>query len=78
MAKPRGTKRAAWNAPARGSGRDPMICRPCGIPMNHHAEKLVDPTSAAEAKRMDPALGGLILETHCCPGCGSAATRPGS
>ena len=78
MAKSRSSKPPAGKAPSRGPSRDPMICSPCGIPMNHHAEKLVDPTSPAEAKRMDPALRGLILETHCCPGCGSAATRPGS
>jgi predicted RNA-binding Zn-ribbon protein involved in translation (DUF1610 family) len=53
----------------------PMMCTSCGIPMNHHAEKLVEPTSAAEAKKLDPILGGLIEEVHTCPGCGRVASR---
>ncbi len=53
----------------------PMICKECGVPMNCHAEKLVEPTNAAEAKRMDPSLGALIEEMHTCPGCGRVASR---
>jgi ribosomal protein S27AE len=52
-----------------------MICPKCGDEMNHHADKLVYPASAQEAGKMDLALGGVIEETHCCPGCGAVASR---
>ncbi len=55
--------------------RAAMICKECGVAMNYHAEKLVEPTNAAEAKKMDPNLGGLIEEMHTCPGCGRVASR---
>ena len=55
--------------------KDPMICTPCGTTMNHHAEKLVDPRSAEEAKKMDPKLGGILEEYHTCPKCGSTGSR---
>ena len=37
-----------------------MICPDCGTEMNHHAEKLIEPTTAEEARRMDPELGALV------------------
>jgi hypothetical protein len=43
--------------------------------MNRHAEKLVYPASAAEARRADAFLGGLIEETHACPVCGNVEAR---
>ena len=52
-----------------------MICEECGEEMNRHAEKLVDPSTAEEAGRMDPELGGLIEEMFCCPGCGKGESR---
>lgn len=52
-----------------------MVCPECGIKLNHHADKLVDPVSPEEAAQMDPALGGLIEEGHCCPECGKGASR---
>ena len=52
-----------------------MICPKCGTEMNHHADKLVYPVTAAEAKKMDASLGGFIEETHCCPGCGGVESR---
>jgi ribosomal protein S27AE len=55
--------------------KDKMICPKCGGEMNHHADKLVYPTSAQEAEKMDSALGGVIQETHCCPSCGAVASR---
>jgi predicted RNA-binding Zn-ribbon protein involved in translation (DUF1610 family) len=55
--------------------KTPMVCTPCGATMNHHAEKLVEPTSRAEAQKMDPRLGGLIEEAHTCPQCGSGSSR---
>jgi ribosomal protein S27AE len=52
-----------------------MRCPECGVEMNHHAEKLVDPVTAEEAAKVDPALGGIIEEAHCCPQCGTGASR---
>jgi hypothetical protein len=42
--------------------------------MNHHADKLIY-SMELRSQNIDPALGGLIEETHCCPGCGASATR---
>jgi predicted RNA-binding Zn-ribbon protein involved in translation (DUF1610 family) len=52
-----------------------MICPQCGDEMNHHADKLVDPIKPEDMKHVKPALGGLIEEMHCCPGCGATASR---
>jgi predicted RNA-binding Zn-ribbon protein involved in translation (DUF1610 family) len=52
-----------------------MKCPKCGAEMNRHAEKLIHPESVAEARRADPALGGLIEETHACPVCGNIEAR---
>jgi NMD protein affecting ribosome stability and mRNA decay len=52
-----------------------MICPKCGDEMNHHADKLVHPATPEEARQIDPALGGLIEETHCCAGCGAVESR---
>ena len=56
----------------------PMMCQRCGVAMNHHAEKLLDPRDAREAARMDPGMGGMIEEVHTCPECGEVASRPGA
>jgi len=53
----------------------PMSCPDCGVEMNHHAEKLVDPRSAEEAAKMDAALGGILEEMHTCPECGKVHSR---
>lgn len=52
-----------------------MICKECGDPMNHHADKLVDPVSPKEAAHMDAALGGIIEEMHYCAQCGLGDSR---
>jgi len=52
-----------------------MRCPKCGAEMNRHAEKLVYPGSAAEARGVDDILGGLIEETHACPACGNVEAR---
>jgi ribosomal protein S27AE len=52
-----------------------MICPKCGEQMNHHADKLVHPVTAEEAKNVNAALGGVIEETHYCPGCGGVESR---
>jgi len=56
----------------------PMICRYCGVEMNHHAEKLVHPTGPADHASMDPVLGGIVEELHTCPACGTGASRRGT
>ncbi len=57
------------------AAKQKMICPECKMEMNHHAEKLVYPSTPQEAKKVDPALGGMIEETHTCPGCGKAEAR---
>ena len=52
-----------------------MICPKCGDEMNHHADKLVYLSSPEDAKEMNAALGGVIEETHSCPGCGAVESR---
>jgi predicted RNA-binding Zn-ribbon protein involved in translation (DUF1610 family) len=54
---------------------EPMTCPACGVAMNCHAEKPVDPLDAKEAEAMDPHLGGMIEEVHTCPACGRVASR---
>lgn len=53
----------------------PMSCPDCGAEMNHHADKLVTPTSVEQARAMDPERGGIVLEAHTCPGCGAGLGR---
>jgi predicted RNA-binding Zn-ribbon protein involved in translation (DUF1610 family) len=58
-----------------------MKCPRCGAEMNHHADKLIEPTSQEEAERMDAALGGMVEEMFACPNCGYVDSRraePGS
>jgi ribosomal protein S27AE len=55
--------------------KNKMICPKCGDEMNHHADKLVDPITPEERKHINPALGGLIEETHQCPSCGGVESR---
>jgi hypothetical protein len=52
-----------------------MNCPKCGDEMNHHADKLVHPATTEEAKKIDPAIGGIIEEMHCCPACGIVESR---
>jgi len=52
-----------------------LICAKCGDEMNHHADKLIYSTERSQATKIDPSLGGLIEEHHCCPGCGAIASR---
>jgi NAD(P)H-dependent FMN reductase/ribosomal protein S27AE len=53
----------------------PLVCPECGVTMNHHADKLVLPTSVEQAEAMDPELGGIVLEAHTCPECGTGTGR---
>ena len=52
-----------------------MKCSQCGVEMNYQAEKLVYPSTAAEMKKMDPALGGIVEDFFTCPECGQAESR---
>ncbi len=52
-----------------------MKCPCCGEEMNCHAEKLTEPLNAEEAKKVDPALGGIIEQAHTCPQCGTGDSR---
>lgn len=52
-----------------------MRCPDCRAEMNHHADKLVHPSTPEEARAADPALGGLIEEAHTCPECGRTESR---
>jgi len=52
-----------------------MICSRCGGEMNHHADKLVYSTEKSVVAKKELSLGGLIEETHNCPGCGAIASR---
>ena len=55
--------------------KNKMICPRCGAEMNHHADKLVYPVTAEDARNVNPTLGGVIEETHGCPGCGGVESR---
>ena len=48
-----------------------MVCAECGVPMNHHADKLV--YADAEGGGGEP--GGVVEEAHACPACGKTETR---
>ncbi len=52
-----------------------MKCPSCGGEMNEHARKVILPRSESEAALVDEALGGVVLECHCCPSCGKSASR---
>ena len=52
-----------------------MLCPDCGIEMTHHASKVIYPRTAAEEALVDEELGGVVLEKHCCPGCGKGQSE---
>jgi len=52
-----------------------MICSKCGGEMNHHADKVIYPGSPGDAIDTSVAWGGVIEETHACPGCGAVESR---
>lgn len=54
---------------------DKMQCPNCGVDMNHHADKLVEATGAAEASAIDKVLGGFVEQVYSCPDCGHAESR---
>ena len=54
---------------------NPMICPDCGVPMNHHADKVRKETRPDDASAFDSGLGGVIEEFHTCPQCGKTESR---
>jgi len=62
----------------RRRGDVTMTCPKCGTPMNHQADKLVYPRTAAEAARMTVAFDGVIEEVFACPNCGWIESRQGT
>jgi predicted RNA-binding Zn-ribbon protein involved in translation (DUF1610 family) len=67
-------------SPSPGAVRPyvPMKCPACGGEMNRHAVKVAEPRSMAEASRVDPVFGGVLIEAHTCPACGKNAWRQGA
>lgn len=57
------------------TGKPKVLCPECGIEMNHHASKLVHPVTPEEATAMNPVLGGLLEDCHCCPECGKGVSQ---
>jgi NAD(P)H-dependent FMN reductase len=53
----------------------PMRCPKCGAEMNHHAEKVLQPSGPIEEASVDAVLGGVVEEMHTCPACGTNASR---
>ena len=54
---------------------DKIPCPMCGMPMNHHADKLDHGAAAGEHHAVDPDLGGVVQETHSCSNCGYVLFR---
>ena len=55
--------------------KNKLIFAKCGDEMNPHADKLFYPVTAEDVQKVDDMLGGVIEETHCCPGCGAVESR---
>jgi ribosomal protein S27AE len=53
-----------------------MICPKCGDEMNHHADKLVYLAGLDDTHHGHTDFGGIVRETHACPGCGAVESRP--
>ena len=52
-----------------------MICPKCGDEMNHHANKLIYSNEHDPEPSTHTLLGGIIEETHACPGCDAVESR---
>jgi ribosomal protein S27AE len=72
-----GDRRKKRKGKKKSATRRKMVCGECGVEMNHHAEKLLQPTSRRDAERVDPVLGGIVEEHHACPECGAGDVRAG-
>jgi uncharacterized C2H2 Zn-finger protein len=51
-----------------------MRCPRCGAPMNHQANKLVEPVTHEEAGASRE-LGGILVLVFACPNCGYIASQ---
>jgi transcription elongation factor Elf1 len=51
-----------------------MMCAKCGIPMNCHAEKPVEPCDADETRAWERGEGP-VEQIHTCPSCGAIDSR---
>ncbi len=56
--------------------KNPMLCPMCGVPMNHHADKVDYNAALDDAAAVDPVLGGGVEQAHTCPECGQTFVRP--
>ena len=54
--------------------RPAMTCPKCGTPMNHQAEKLVQPVNEEDAAQ-STAFDGVLVLVFACPGCGWIESR---
>lgn len=64
-----------WEKKETTMANHKLICPKCGDEMNHHADKLVYPLNANAILEAQSVLGGVVEETHGCPGCGAVASR---
>lgn len=55
--------------------RPAMTCPKCGAQMNHQAEKLVQPVTAAEEAALSTGVDGVLLLVFACPACGWIESR---
>ena len=51
-----------------------MTCPKCGTPMNHQADKLVQPVTREEEAAVAE-LDGILERVFACPGCGWIDSR---
>ena len=49
-------------------------CPRCGTPMNHQANKLLEPLTREEAES-SAVLGGILVAVFACPNCGYIASQ---
>ena len=49
-------------------------CPRCGTPMNHQANKLLEPLTREEAES-SAVLGGILVAVFACPNCGYIASK---
>jgi ribosomal protein S27AE len=53
-----------------------MICKVCGVEMNHHADKVDYNAGLDEPALIDPDFGGVVEEAYTCPACGRSEVQP--
>jgi hypothetical protein len=58
------------------SERTRLPCSRCGAEMNFHAEKVDFGNTFEDVAKVDPDLGGVLVEIHTCSGCKFVLERP--